>query len=317
MQRGAGRLHRLPVGDRMAQQQFGFRQVRGDHAGQRQQARAQRVECGVGEQLGAGGGDHDRIQHHERRQVRIQCVGHGMDHLRRRQHAELDRADVEIVEAGIQLRAQEVDRRHVDRADAARVLRGQRGDRTEAVHAMRGEGLEVGLDAGAAAGIGAGDGECAGRALFGGHGVDTHAAAHALRDTPSTPRRRCRSLPLAGTAPRSRSARTARRRTRRRRKRTRSPARTSPAAAVPPACPATHGRADAEVGEHAADVRGADHRAAIGGRHRVLQPAGRRRAAGRPPAAAAGTAVPPPPAAAPRSPGPRRSGAPDAACCPG
>ena len=76
-----------------------------------------------------------------------------------RQHAELDRADPEIIEAGIDLRAQEVDRRHVHGGDAARVLRGQRGDRAQAVHAMRGEGLEVGLDAGAAAGVGAGDGQ--------------------------------------------------------------------------------------------------------------------------------------------------------------
>jgi hypothetical protein len=41
--------------------------------------------------------------------------------------------------------------------------------------------------------------------------------------------------------------------------------------------------ADAEVGEHAAQVRGADDRAAVGGRHRVLQSAGhgRQQCAGR------------------------------------
>jgi hypothetical protein len=44
---------------------------------------------------------------------------------------------------------------------ATRVLRGERGNRAQAVHAVRGEGFEISLDAGAAAGVGAGDGECA------------------------------------------------------------------------------------------------------------------------------------------------------------
>ena len=89
----------------------------------------------------------------------LQCVGDGMDHFGVGQHAELHRVDVEVVEAGVQLRAQEVDWWHVHGGHAAGVLRGQRGDRRKAVHTMRGEGLQVGLDAGAAAGVGAGDGE--------------------------------------------------------------------------------------------------------------------------------------------------------------
>src|SRR5581483_435219 len=43
--------------------------------------------------------------------------------------------------------------------NAARVLRGERGDRRGAIDAERGKGLQVGLDAGAAAGIRSGDGE--------------------------------------------------------------------------------------------------------------------------------------------------------------
>ncbi|MNT36153.1 hypothetical protein D3C72_1722190 [compost metagenome] len=89
----------------------------------------------------------------------FQCIGHGVDHLGVGQHAQLHCVDVEVVEAGLDLRAQEVDWRHVHGADAAGVLRGQCGDHRQAVHAMRGEGLQVGLDAGAAAGIGAGDGQ--------------------------------------------------------------------------------------------------------------------------------------------------------------
>ena len=82
-----------------------------------------------------------------------------MDHFRIGQHAQLDPSDVKIVETGIDLRAQELRRRDVHSSHAARMLRGQRGDRGQAVHAMRGEGLEVGLDAGATAGVGAGDGQ--------------------------------------------------------------------------------------------------------------------------------------------------------------
>jgi hypothetical protein len=75
------------------------------------------------------------------------------------QHAQLHRADAEVVEAGVDLGAQEIHRRHVHGADAARVLGGERGERAQAMHAVGGEGFQVGLDAGAAAGVGAGDGQ--------------------------------------------------------------------------------------------------------------------------------------------------------------
>ena len=48
---------------------------------------------------------------------------------------------------------------YMDRLDAERVLRGQRGGRARAVYAKCGEGLEVCLDTRAARGIRAGDGE--------------------------------------------------------------------------------------------------------------------------------------------------------------
>ncbi len=89
----------------------------------------------------------------------LQCVSNGVDHAGVGQHAQLYRVNVEIVETGIQLRAQEVDRRHMHGDDATRVLCGQCGDCGEAVHAMRGEGFQVGLDARPSTGVGAGDGE--------------------------------------------------------------------------------------------------------------------------------------------------------------
>src|SRR3546814_11818674 len=63
----------------------------------------------------------------------------------------------------------------------ARVLCSQGGDRRQAVHAVRGEGLQVGLDAGAAAGLGAGDGQ---RADGSGHGWRTRSVACAAAVPP-------------------------------------------------------------------------------------------------------------------------------------
>ena len=80
-----------------------------------------------------------------------------VDHLCRGQHPDLAGADRKILEQGIDLRIEKRRRWRVDGADAARVLRGQGGDGGQAVHAMCGEGLEIGLNAGAAAGIGAGN----------------------------------------------------------------------------------------------------------------------------------------------------------------
>src|SRR3546814_7815335 len=63
----------------------------------------------------------------------------------------------------------------------ARVRCRQGGYRRQAVHAVRGEGLQVGLDAGAAAGIGAGDGQ---RADGSGHGWRTRSVACAAAVPP-------------------------------------------------------------------------------------------------------------------------------------
>ncbi|MCW0424680.1 hypothetical protein NB713_002623 [Xanthomonas sacchari] len=159
-QRGGGALGVVGGVDRAAEQQLRFRHVRRHQRRQRQQALAQRVQGIVLQQLGAAGGHHHRVQHHPRWAIFFQRIGDQVDHLGVGEHAELDRADVEVGEAGIDLCAQERQRRHVYRGDAAGVLCGQRGGRRQPVHAVRGEGLEIRLDAGAAAGIGAGDAQC-------------------------------------------------------------------------------------------------------------------------------------------------------------
>lgn len=150
--------------DTAAGEQFGLGRIGRDQTGQRQQASAQCVQCGVFEQTRTAGGHHHRVEHHEWRAVLFEQVGHAVDDLGVGQHAELDRLDLEIGKAGIDLGAQECQRRHMHGGDTTGVLRGQCGNGGQAVHAMRGEGLQVGLDAGTTAGIRTGDGQCGQRA---------------------------------------------------------------------------------------------------------------------------------------------------------
>ena len=94
----------------------------------------------------------------------LERIGDRIDHFPIGEHAQLDRADAKIIEAGIDLLAQESDGRHVRCRHAARVLGGECGNRGKTVQPMRSEGLEIGLNAGATARIGTGNGkntECA------------------------------------------------------------------------------------------------------------------------------------------------------------
>ncbi|KAG1442229.1 hypothetical protein G6F57_018466 [Rhizopus arrhizus] len=158
-QGGGGLLGIVTIADVPPDQQLCFRCVRGDQRGKGNQALTHRLQGAVFQQACATGGDHHRVQHHVRWAMALQCVGNDVDHLGVGQHAELHRVDIEIIETGLQLRTQEVARRHVHGGHAAGVLCGQRGDRRQAMHAMCGERLQVGLDSSTTAGVGAGDGE--------------------------------------------------------------------------------------------------------------------------------------------------------------
>ena len=170
-----GNVHLVQVGDATLQQLLGFRDIGGKDCRAWQQSVAQRRDGAVFQQFRATGGDHDRIQHHRAacggNQVVLQRIGHHADHLRIRQHAQFDGADLEVVEARIDLRFQEVRWRHMHGADAAGVLRGQCSDRGQSMHTVRGEGLQVGLDAGTATGVGAGDGQGGNNLIFGHGGI--------------------------------------------------------------------------------------------------------------------------------------------------
>ncbi len=70
-----------------------------------------------------------------------QRFGYGRDHVGIGKHADLDRADVEVIEARIDLSAQELDRRHEHGGDTAGVLCRECRDRAQAEHAVGSEGF--------------------------------------------------------------------------------------------------------------------------------------------------------------------------------
>ena len=95
---------------------------------QRKQARDERVDRVVLEQLRARARDHHRIDD-ERHGVRVEEVGNGLDQPRGEEHPGLRRVDADVVEDGVELRGDELRRQLVDRRHAGRVLRRQRDDR--------------------------------------------------------------------------------------------------------------------------------------------------------------------------------------------
>ena len=76
-----------------------------------------------------------------------------------REHSGLDGHDVEVLHDGSDLRRDDGSAHRSDGRDADRVLGRHRSHGTHAVHVMRRERLQVGLDTSAAAGVAAGNRE--------------------------------------------------------------------------------------------------------------------------------------------------------------
>ena len=88
-------------------------------------------------------------------------VGDRLDDRRAEEHPGLGGIDAEVGKEDVELSADEIWRRLVDRAHFRRRLGRQGDDRAHAVAAEPGEGLQVGLDPGPAARIGGRDRETA------------------------------------------------------------------------------------------------------------------------------------------------------------
>ena len=88
-----------------------------------------------------------------------QRLGDRLDHRGGGQHPRLDRADLEVAEDGVHLGPDQVEVDLGRGGHAPGVLGGDGGDRGRAVAAVRGDGLQVGLDARARRGVRARNGQ--------------------------------------------------------------------------------------------------------------------------------------------------------------
>ena len=140
---------RCPHGD--SGERFGFRDVRGHDIGQWQQLGHERPERAVVEQPVAALGHHHRIDHERGLRRAADHARDGFDDRGVAEHAGLHRVHREIGDHGADLLDDERRLQYLHRADHLGVLRGDGRDGAQAVDAVRGKGLEVGLDAGAAA----------------------------------------------------------------------------------------------------------------------------------------------------------------------
>src|SRR6185437_8281237 len=109
------------------------------------------------QQLRAGAGSQNRIEHDVAARATTKGGTDGFDDRRIHQHADLCGADIKIGEYGVDLGGDDIGRHRMNGGHPLGVLRRHRGDDAGAVDAERRERLQIGFDAGAAARIRAGD----------------------------------------------------------------------------------------------------------------------------------------------------------------
>ncbi len=129
-----GAAHVVDRSDRTLEQAFGFGDVRREQVGAGQQMPFQRRHQIRFRQIGAGRGNQHRIENDGNAWMRLQRRGDFAREAGASQHADLDRADVKVLQHRVDLRAQHVRRNIMDGGDAERVLRGDGGDCAETMH---------------------------------------------------------------------------------------------------------------------------------------------------------------------------------------
>ena len=145
--------------DRLTPQDFGLGDIGGHQQGAGQERLLQAADGILLQQGGPRGGDHDRIDHELGQSTSPYHIGHGLNDVCGEEHARLGGGYREAVADGLHLAGDHLRRDGLDAAHGVRVLCRDAGDGAGAMHAVRGKGLEVGLNAGPAAAIRAGDGE--------------------------------------------------------------------------------------------------------------------------------------------------------------
>ena len=134
-------------------QRLGFRHIRRDDGGQREQLGSQCRNRVAFDKLRAGRCHHHRIKHNIRGIMRNQTVGDHVDELHARHHADLHRDRRNIFKYCVDLRGEHFRRSVRDHGHACGVLRGQRRDGGHTEHAIGKHGFQIRLNAGTTGGI--------------------------------------------------------------------------------------------------------------------------------------------------------------------
>jgi len=135
------RVHRVGPAERG---QFG--DIRRNQRGQMHQ-RGETSDRGAIGQFIAAAGNHHRVEDDRHlASQRRQSFGHAGGSRAAAQHADLDGIDADIGKAGVDLGHDQFWGQHLHRANAARGLHGDRGDRAHRIAAQHGDGLDICLD---------------------------------------------------------------------------------------------------------------------------------------------------------------------------
>ena len=155
--RGLASIVVAPDGD--AAERFGFQNIGRHEKRAPQQFRLHRLRHIVDHERVAALGHHHRIDDEQRQLEIAHRRSHRFDDRGGCEHAGLHRMNADVRCHRFDLRSDEIGRQGFHHGDAECVLRGDGGDGARAVHAVRGECLEIGLNARARARIAARDRE--------------------------------------------------------------------------------------------------------------------------------------------------------------
>jgi hypothetical protein len=123
-----------------------FPQIRRDNVRQRQQLARERVYRILAQQPIAALGDHHGVDDQFLDAPASRARRHHLNNLRAEEHPRLGSVRTNVAHDGVDLLPDELWVDGVDALHAERILSGDGGNRAAAVHAQRGEGLQIGLN---------------------------------------------------------------------------------------------------------------------------------------------------------------------------
>src|SRR6266404_1190765 len=148
-----------------ADQNLGLAQIWRDQRGEWQQFLFKQVGGGGFEETSAAGGNHNRVYNHRRTSGDFEKLCHHLNDIGGIKHPGLHRSGRKFRKNGLQLLANQLRRRRLDRENLAGILGCNTSNRARAMDPERNEGLQIRLNSRAAATVGTGDCERNGDSL--------------------------------------------------------------------------------------------------------------------------------------------------------